>query len=221
MITGTTRLYAIVGDPIGKVRSPETFTAGFARHGIDAIMIPVETAPDDLAQAVAGLKRIRNLDGLVFTFPHKGTAMTLVDTVNESGRLVGAINAARRDDAGRWVGDMFDGVGFVRGMRRNDQDPHGRHAALIGAGGAGRAFASSLALAGVTAISVYDLDEARAAKLAADLGHAYPSLALRVGPPRVGEIGLLVNATPIGMRSEDPLPWPVAGLRPGTVVGDV
>ncbi len=71
MISGATRLYVILGDPIAKVRSPEAFNAAFGRHGIDAVLVPVECAPADLATAVAGLKRVRNLDGLIFTMPHK------------------------------------------------------------------------------------------------------------------------------------------------------
>jgi len=221
VISGTTRLYAILGDPISRVRSPETFNAGFARHGIDAVMLPVETPPDGLAAAVAGLKCVRNFDGFVFTFPHKAEALALVDEISAQARLVGAINAARRDGAGRWIGDMFDGAGFVGGMHRHGRDPRGRRVALVGAGGAGRAIAFALAAAGVAAISVHDLDTARAAQLAADLVRAYPSLAARAGTPRAGDFNLLMNATPLGMRPDDPLPWPVADLRAGTIVGDV
>jgi len=221
MITGTTRLYAIVGDPIGKVRSPETFNAGFARHSIDAVMLPVEAAPDDLAATVAGLKRIRNLGGLVFTFPHKAAAMSMVDEISESARLVGAINAARRDAAGRWVGDMFDGVGLVGGMQRCGHEPRGRRVALIGAGGAGRAIAFALADAQAAAISVHDIDAAKAAQLAADLARAHPSLAVRASAPLAGDFDLLMNATPMGMRSDDPLPWRVADLPIGGIAGDV
>jgi len=218
-ITGTTRLYVILGDPIAKVRSPEAFNAGFGRHGIDAVMLPFETAPADLAGTVAGLKRVRNLDGLVFTMPHKAAAAALADEIGESGRLVGAVNAARREAAGRWRADMFDGVGFVGGMRRSGHDPRARRAALLGAGGAGRAIAFALAAAGVAALSVHDLDPARAVRLAADLQRAYPSLPARAGAP--GDFDLLVNATPVGMQAGDPLPWPVETLRPGTLVGDV
>jgi shikimate dehydrogenase len=221
VITGTTRLYVILGDPVAKVRSPEAFNAAFARHGVDAVLLPFETAPADLAGTVAGLKRARNLDGLIFTMPHKAAAVALVDEASESGRLVGAINAARRGPSGRWQGDMFDGAGFVGGMRRNGHDPHGRRAALIGAGGAGRAIAFALAAAGVAALSVHDLDPAKAVQLAADLQRAHPSLPARAGAPRPGEFDLLVNATPAGMQAGDPLPWPVEDLRAGTIVGDV
>ena len=220
-ITGHTRLYVILGDPIAKVRSPEAFNGAFERHGIDAVLVPVECAPGDLAATVASLKRVRNLDGLIFTMPHKAGALTLVDRASETGRLVGAINAARRDAGGDWRGDMFDGQGFVRGLRRQGQEPSGRRAALLGAGGAGRAIAFALAEAGVAAISVHDLEPAKAVVLAADLSRAYPALGPRAGPPRPGEFDLLVNATPTGMKADDPLPWPVAGLAAGTIVGDV
>ncbi|HTO47752.1 MAG TPA: shikimate dehydrogenase [Burkholderiales bacterium] len=221
MITGRTRLYVILGDPIAKVRSPEAFNRAFERHGIDAVLVPLECAPADLAATVAGLKRVRNLDGLIFTMPHKALALALIDEASDAARLVGAINAARRDAGGHWRGDMFDGQGFVRGLRRRGQEPRGRRAALLGAGGAGRAIAFALAQAGVTAISIHDLEPAKAIALAADLSNAYRALGPRAGPPRAGEFDLLVNATPTGMKPDDPLPWPVAGLATGTIVGDV
>jgi shikimate dehydrogenase len=104
-------------------------------------------------------------------------------------------------------------------MRRNGRDPRGRRAALVGAGGAGRAIAFALAAGGVTALSVHDLDPAKAVRLAADLQRAYPALPARAGAP--GDFDLLVNATPTGMQPGDPLPWPVEAIRPGTIVGDV
>ena len=221
MISGATRLYVILGDPIAKVRSPEAFNGAFDRHGVDAVLVPVECAPVDLATTVGGLKRMRNLDGMIFTMPHKAGARALVDQVSETGRLVGAINAARRDPGGDWRGDMFDGQGFVRGLHRQGHEPRGRRAALLGAGGAGRAIAFALAEEGVASISVHDLEPAKAVALAADLLSAYPALEPRAGPPRAGEFDLLVNATPTGMNPDDPLPWPVAGLAAGTIVGDV
>jgi shikimate dehydrogenase len=221
VISGATRLFVILGDPIAKVRSPEAFNSAFERHGIDAVLVPLECAPGDLPATVRALKRTGNLDGLVFTMPHKAGALALVDEVSETGRLVGAINAARRETMGRWQGDMFDGQGFVRGLARHGHETRGRRAALLGAGGAGRAIAFALAGAGIAAIAVHDLEPAKAVALAADLARAYPELAARAGPPRPGEFDLLVNATPTGMRPDDPLPWPVDGLAAGAIVGDV
>jgi len=86
---------------------------------------------------------------------------------------------------------------------------------------ADRKIAFALAAGGVAALSVHDLDPAKAVQLAADLQRAHPALPARAGAPRPGDFDLLVNATPAGMRPDDPLPWPVEELRPGTIVGDV
>src|SRR5262245_30056616 len=125
--------------------------------------------------------------------PHKAAALALIDEASEPARLVGAINAARRDPAGRWQGDMFDGQGFVRGLARHRHEVRARRVALLGAGGAGRAIAFALAAAGVAAIVVHDLDPAKAAGLAADLQRAHPALTVRAGPPSAGQFDLLVN----------------------------
>jgi shikimate dehydrogenase len=221
MITGKTRLLAILGDPIDKARSPESFCRLFELNGHDAIMIPVHVSAADLAAVVAGLKAIRNLDGIVATMPHKVAAMAFADEVLETGRLVGAVNALRPRPEGRWEADMFDGRGFVAGLRAHGHDARGRRVALLGAGGAGSAIAVSLCREGIASISVHDLDRAKAERLVATLKGAFSLVAARAGAPDLAGCDLLVNATPAGMRPDDPLPWDLAGLRPGTIVGDV
>jgi shikimate dehydrogenase len=221
MITGKTRLLAIVGDPIEKARSPEGFCRLLALNGHDAIMIPVHVTSADLAPVLAGLKAMRNLDGIVATMPHKVAMAAFADEVLETGRLVGAVNALRRRRDGKWEADMFDGHGFVAGLRAHGHDPAGRRVALLGAGGAGSAIAVSLCRAGISSVSVHELDREKAERLVDTLRDAFPRVAARVGAPDLATTDLLVNATPIGMQPGDPLPWDLATLRPDTIVGDV
>lgn len=221
MITGRTRLLAIVGDPIDKARSPEGFCRLFELNGYDAIMIPVHVTSADLAPVLTGLKAMRNLDGIVATMPHKVAMAGFADEVLETGRLVGAVNALRRRTDGRWEADMFDGRGFVAGLHAHGLDAAGKRVALLGAGGAGSAIAVSLCQAGIASISVHELDRAKAERLVSTLAGAFPRVTARVGAPDLTSADLLVNATPIGMQPGDPLPWDLAGLRPGTIVGDV
>jgi len=101
VITGRTRLLAIVGDPIDRARSPEGFCRLLELNGHDAIMIPVHVTSGDLAGVVAGLKAMRNLDGIIATMPHKTACLALADEVLETGRLVGAVNALRPRPDGR------------------------------------------------------------------------------------------------------------------------
>ncbi len=221
MITGKTRLLAIVGDPIDKTRSPEGFCRLLELNGHDAIMIPVHVTSADLAVVIEGLKAMRNLDGIVATMPHKIAIAAFADTVLETGRLVGAVNALRRRPDGRWEADMFDGHGFVAGLLGHGHDPARRRVALIGAGAAGSAIAAALCRADIEALSVHDLDAGKASRLAAQLRSAFARTDVRVEAPDLARADLLINATPIGMQPGDPLPWDLASLRPGTIVGDV
>jgi shikimate dehydrogenase len=153
--------------------------------------------------------------------PHKAGGLALVDEATETAWRVGAINAARlrrrRPVAGATCstdgerprasparpGSARPPRGAPRCRRRRPRDR------------------VALAEAGVAAFSVHDLDPAKAVVLAADLQRAHPALAARAGAPRPGEFDLLVNATPTGMKPDDPLPWPVEGFAAGAVVGDV
>jgi shikimate dehydrogenase len=221
LVTGRSRLYAIIGDPIEQVKSPEVLNPLMAAAGKAAILVPVQIAPEKLVEAVRGLKAIGNLDGIIITVPHKVRMLELVDDVLPTGRRVGAINAARREPDGRWVGDNFDGKGFVAGLRKHGHEPTGKRALLVGAGGAGSAVGFALAEAGVTRLTVADLDRAKAERLARGIAQAFPDAHAGVGPADAAGYELVVNATPIGMAPGDPSPIDPAGFKPGMVVADV
>jgi len=221
LVTGRSRLYAIIGDPIEQVKSPEILNPIMAAAGGAGILVPVRLAPERLAEGVRGLQAIGNLDGIIVTVPHKMRMLDLVDEVLVTGRRVGAINAARRDPDGRWVGDNFDGKGFVAGLRRHGHDPEGKRTLLVGAGGAGSAVGFGLAEAGAAPLTVYDVDRAKAERLARGIAAAFPRAGATVGPADAAGCALVVNATPLGMAPDDPLPIDPAGFAPGMVVADV
>jgi shikimate dehydrogenase len=181
----------------------------------------VQLAPARLAEGVRGLKAIGNLDGIIITVPHKMHMLELVDEVLVTGRRVGAINAARRDPDGRWIGDNFDGKGFVAGLRRHGHDPKGKRTLLVGAGGAGSAVGFGLAEAGAAPLTIFDVDRAKAERLARDIAAAFPASRAAVGAADAAGCALVVNATPIGMAPGDPSPVDPAGFAPGMVVADV
>lgn len=220
-ITGATRLYAIVGDPIVQVRSPEVYTARFARDGIDAVLVPVHIPAERFDAVFPALLELGNLDGVLVTAPFKSRALPLAQRLGPAARTVGAVNALRRQADGSWTADMFDGAGFVRGMAAKGLRIAGRRVLLFGAGGAGSAIAVALADAGVAAISIVNPEGDRAAVLAASVRAAFPNVrAVPVASPR-GEFDLIVNASPVGMRSGDGLPGDIGPLDRDTVVGDV
>lgn len=220
-ITGATRLYAILGDPVAPLRSPALFNAAFARLGRDAAFLPLQVPEGALPEVWAGLRRIGNLDGLVITMPHKTAAVPLLDALGPTATLTGTVNTARRRPDGGWEGEMFDGEGFRDGLERAGHAPHGARVLLVGCGAAGRAIGFALARAGVAHLALRDAAPGRAEALAARLADAFPALPVSTGAAGPEGRDIVVNATPLGLRPGDPLPLDPAGLRPGQVVADV
>ncbi len=220
-LSGETRLYAVVGDPIRQVGAPGIFNRIFREAGVRAVLIPVQVAAGDFAAWFAAAKVTLNLDGYLATMPHKLEAARLADELSETARRVGAANVFRRASEGRWIGHHTDGLGCVGGLQSRGARIEGARAAQLGAGGVGRAIAFALADAGVASLRLHDLDAASVEALLADLAAEFPSLALEHGPAAAADHDVLVNATPVGMAAGDPLPFDLSDLGPNTALADV
>ncbi|RBM10958.1 shikimate dehydrogenase [Streptomyces sp. PT12] len=220
-IDGSTRLFAVLGDPVAQVKAPALLNPLFARLGLNAVLFPVHVPPDRLADVVHGLRGVANLDGLLVTVPHKFAAGRLAARRSRAAELIGGVNALRRGPDGAWEGDNFDGAGFVGGLRRAGFDPRGWRAALAGAGGAGAAIAVALLDAGVGHLSVWDQDPDRLDALTGRLARHWPGRVTGAAEPLLAGADLAVNATPLGLRRGDPLPFRPAALPPGAVVADI
>ena len=221
VISGTTRLLGIVGDPIAQVGSPLVFNARLAAAGADAVLVPLHVPAACFEQAMPGLMRLRNLDGLLVTIPFKQRALALADTLGPVAAQVGAANALRREADGRWTAEMFDGEGLLRALAGLGVASEGESVLLLGAGGAGRAIAISLARAGAARIGICDLDRARAAALAERVRAACPRCAASEVAPRADGYGFVIHATPVGMAPGDGLPAPLGSLERVTAVIDI
>lgn len=220
-INGATRLYAIIGDPIAQVRSPEVFTARFAAAGVNAVLIPVHIPAAIFDAVMPQLLQLGNLDGVLVTIPFKARVLPFADRLGATAQCIGALNALRREADGAWRGDMFDGAGFVNGAARKGERVRGRRVALFGAGGAGSAIACALAEAQAASIALIDTDTAKADALVARLRPAFPDTAVGRADALPRDADLIVNATPVGMWPGDGMPAEIGPLRPGTLVGDV
>ncbi len=220
MISGSTRLYGIIGHPVGHVRVPTTFNERFAREGIDAVSLPFDARPENFTAAIRGLQALDNLGGFVVTAPHKQAMVALCDEVVGEARLVGAVNTVRRDRDGRLVGELFDGSGFVRGLLAHGHDPRGKRVFMFGAGGAGNAVGFALARAGVAALTIHNRTLGRAEDLAARIQAAYPAVDVRVGAKDARGFDIAANATSVGLH-EDELAFDVSQLGPSTLVTEV
>jgi shikimate dehydrogenase len=127
----------------------------------------------------------------------------------------------RRSADGRLQGDMFDGEGFVRGLRRKGCELEGARALVVGCGGVGSAIAASLAGAGVGTIGLFDARAESADGLGTRLSAHYPALEVATGRNDSDGYEIVVNATPMGMNDGDPMPMDVSRIAPDAFVGEV
>ena len=218
--SGATRVYLILGDPIAQVKAPAGLTREFERRGRDAIVVPLQIAPSDIDGGIAALSRAANVDGLIATIPHKFALVAHCATLSDRARFLGVANVARRNGDGSWHGDMLDGEGFADGIAAAGCRFEGRRTLLIGAGGAGSAIALALLERGVTTLAVHDSDPARRDALIGKLAVRFGDR-VRPGSEDPANADILVNATPRGMASDDPMPVNVSKLAAETFVGDV
>src|SRR3954465_4957205 len=203
MISGTTRLYAIIGDPVAHVRTPMAFNEFFLAQQIDAVCLPVHVGRDDLPRGWAGLKSIVNLDGFIVTAPHKAESGRLCDKLEGDGVHTRVVNTVRREPDGSFSGTLLDGRGFVSGLIRQGHQVKGQRFYMAGAGGAGTALAYALADAGAAALTIHNRTRSKAEKLVVDVGAAYPGIDIRVGTADAGGHDIAVNATSLGLKPDD------------------
>ena len=219
-IKGTTRLYALVGDPLSTAKSPELLNRLFIEQDADAVCVPFQVEADDLSAFVTGARVMKNLSGVLVTMPHKQRMMACVDDLHPTARQVGALNVIRCDDDGRWVGAIFDGLGCVLGMQWEGNHPANKSVLLIGAGGAGRAIAFAVASAGARSLAIFDVDQGRAQDLVEAVAAA-TECHTHVGAPDPHGYEIVINATPVGMKPDDPMPVDPNRLDAGTTVVDI
>jgi len=220
-INGATRLYAIVGDPIVQVRSPETYSERFAAANVNAVLVPALVPAEHFDRIIPALMALGNLDGLLVTVPFKARMVPFASRLGATAQCISAVNALRREADGSWTGDMFDGEGFVRGVERKGERIRGRRVLMFGAGGAGSAVACALAGAGVESIGIVDPNAGRVEALVDALRGAFPSCRLTAATSTAADVDMIVNASPVGMRPGDGLPGDIGTLSPDTLIGDV
>ena len=219
VLDGSTRLLGVLGDPIEQVRAPLAWSALFRRNGVNAACVPLHVRSADLKLVFGGLRAASNVKGFIATIPHKPAMLDLVDEASPRARLVGAVNVVAFDTQRRARGDILDGQGLVESLRERGQRLEGRRALIVGSGGVGSAIAFALVGGGRAPDRRFR--------------HRRPACRAAGGAPRVSrprrarrrarphDFDLVVNATPLGMRADDPLPFAVERLDPAAIVADV
>ena len=220
-IDGNTELIAHIGYPTHSFKSPLIYNPYFEKEGINALVVPMGCQAAHYPHFLKSVFNLSNIRGALITMPHKVTTVDLLDEVTPTVKVAGACNAVKRDENGRLVGDMFDGAGFVRGVKRKGFTLQGKRVLVVGSGGVGSAIAASLAAEKINAISLFDVNTASCEGLGQRLQSEYPQIKVDAGSNDPEGHDLVVNATPMGMNEGDPLPMNVSRIAPETFVGEV
>jgi shikimate dehydrogenase len=218
------QLVGVFGYPVAENPTQAMIEPAFAAMGLDWRYLTVEVRPDDLGDAVRGA-RAMNWKGFNCTIPHKVAVIRFLDRLNPAAEIIGAVNCVI-NQGGVLVGDNTDGKGFLQSLS-SIRPAAGINATTLGAGGAARAIAVELALAGASKIAIVNRDQGRG-EILADLLRSRTGVEASFvrweGKYRVtADVDLLVNATSIGLYPdvEARVPIEPSGLRPGLLVSDV
>jgi len=211
-IDGKTKLVGLFGYPVEHSFSPLMHNGAFQHLGLNYAYLPFPVAPENLKQAVEGVKALR-LEGVNVTIPHKEKVMEYLDEISPAARLIGAVNTIVYRD-GKLIGYNTDGPGFIKSLAEEAQTKvMGKTMTVIGAGGAARAVAVQSALEGVKKIVLVNRQPAKAEAIAASIKESGQDCAVEIHAldeltwkKDLGQIDILVDTSPVGMYPQMEVP---------------
>lgn len=216
-VGAATRLVFLAGDPIAHTKGFSEDADMMTALRLDAAYLPMHVPAGRLAPFLDGLRHAQNLAGVVVTIPHKSEAFAL-GRPDGAARRAGAANLLRPAEDGGWEGSMVDGAGFLVAVAAAGMAIAGRCVQILGAGGAGRAVAMSVAEQAPAQLAIHDPDAARAASLVAGIRCAFPNARVAA---ELGTSEFLVNCSSVGMGNDAALPMPDGLIPAGGDVYDI
>ena len=222
-----TKLVGLLGNPLGHSFSPAMHNKAFETLGLNYFYLPIEVTAEDLPTVAAGIARM-NFAGYNITIPHKIRIMDCLDAIDPLARAIGAVNTVIVEN-GRTTGYNTDGEGFVQSLETETGIAVGGKCYLIiGAGGAARAIAMTLASRGAQKIFLCNRTEQKAHDLVAEINTKVNPCSEVVArePARIGaavrQADVLINTTSVGMHpDEDRMPIDGDLIPNGLIVSDI
>jgi len=231
-VSASTRFCAVYGFPVRHSASPAMQNAGLAALGLDWRYTAAEVRPEQLREAIVGAQAMHYI-GLNLTVPHKLLALDMVDVLDESASEWGAVNTVLfegQTESGDWRalhefetapenvrshGYNTDADGITQSLREDlGMEVRGESILLLGAGGAGRVAALKIAATGVKDLFLINRTASKAEAIAAEIRERFPAVNVDVGYPPA-EVDLVLNATSLGLKPNDPLPYDPATFSLG------
>ncbi len=207
-ISGKTKLYGLIGSPVGHSGSPAMYNYAFEQLDMDAVYLAFDVEVDGVEKAIDAVKTFGMPGGNV-TMPCKGEAAKYMDELSPAAQMVGAINTYKNED-GKLTGHITDGVGFVDNLMAHDVDPKGKKFVVLGTGGAATAIQVQLAIEEAASIAIFNLKDAffvNGERTVERVKEYYPDLDITINDlgdadllkQKVAEADVLINGTVVGM----------------------
>ncbi|MBK5243699.1 MAG: shikimate dehydrogenase [Eubacteriaceae bacterium] len=204
-ITVNTKLYAVIGDPIGQSLSPQLHNGLFKANHLDALYLPIGVKSEDLEKLVDGF-RIMNFGGFNITKPHKMDIMKYLDGIDPLAEKIGAVNTVVYRD-GKMIGYNTDGFGFIKSIEKKLGNIQKKDLSILilGCGGAVKSVAMALADWGVKKVIITNRTLEKAANLSAQINETWPGKAQAIPMEEthlkevIQEVRVIVNGTSLGM----------------------
>ena len=217
-ITAKTKITGIIGWPVEHSKSPKMHNSAFNALGLDYCYIAMPVKPEALEDAVKGIRAL-NFLGINVTLPHKEEVIKHLDVIDEEARFIGAVNTIKNEN-GVLKGYNTDGRGFMESLREEGIDPKGKNIFLVGVGGAARAVSYYLCQE-ASRFWLHGRNMKKATTLANDLKKLSSTVAVTETKETIKYADIIINATPLGMKEDDPLPLDPTLLRPDQIVCDL
>ncbi|MCX7591773.1 MAG: shikimate dehydrogenase [Kiritimatiellae bacterium] len=227
-ISGHTRVYAVLGHPIGHSLSPLMHNASFQKIGFDAVYVAFDVRPDRLLHVLPAMRDM-GFGGVNLTVPLKEVGYRVVSALDESAATLGAVNTVEFLTDGTIKGHNTDGKGFLFAFEEAfHQGVRNLSVFILGTGGAGRAVAITCAMEGASPIRLADIEPQRAMAVAEEISRRCPRISVEALSNRVEDwteacsrSDLVVHATPVGMKREDRSLLGPEAFRSGQLVYDL
>ncbi len=223
-ITGKTKIVGLLGCPVEHSLSPAMHNAAFEHLKLNYCYVTFLVVPDMLEDALKGIRAL-NLRGVNVTVPHKENVAPFLDDVSEEASFIGAINTIRNDDC-KLTGYNTDGMGFMQSMSESGIVADNKKILLIGTGGACRAISYYLS-SKASKVWLYDLDPQKADSLSQHLNKLKRNVSETVDKSLIksgdffSSIDIIINATPLGLKADDPMPVSTNMLNNTHIVCDL
>lgn len=220
-ITGHTKIYTILADPVHHVKTPQVMNHYLRSRNVDGVLFPWHIKPCNLEKAVAAIRSMENMGGFIVTVPHKSAIISLCDELSQEAEFIGAANCIRREADGHLVATMIDGIGFVEGLKTAGHNLVGKSIFLAGAGGAASAIAFSLSMNGIGHLTIANRTQSKSQALIDRLKERFPNISYDTDNESVAKHDILINGTSLGMAKGDAQPLNFNLIEPHQLVAEV